>query len=132
MQPLIITATEGTPYVHFDAEKNIFEIKGESRPENTKAYYEPIIEWVKNFCSQAILQKSLKNKIVFTMSFDYFSSSSAKYLMNIFAKLEDLYKNDIPVEVLWTYEEVDIEMKEAGEEFKKLLSLPFNFKSIND
>jgi len=130
MQALIIAGTESSPNIIFDAEKNIFEMKGESRPENAKAFYDPVIEWMKNFCTEALQKGSLKEKVVLCVFFDYFSSSSAKYLMNIFARLDELHKNNIPVEIKWIYSEIDIEMKESGEEFKKLLTLPFKFEVV--
>ena len=130
MQSLIIVATESTPHIIFDPEKNIFEMKGESRPENTKAFYDPVIDWVKSFCSELLQSNSRREKIVFTIFFEYFSSSSAKYLMNIFARLEELHKNQISVEIKWVYNDIDIEMKEAGEEFQKLLSLHFKFEDV--
>lgn len=132
MHPLIIEATENTPAIIFDTQKNIFEMKGESRPENTKGFYDPVIEWIKNFCIEAINNKTTQKKIVFTVFFDYFSSSSAKYLMNIFARIDTLHENKIPVEIHWVYNRIDVEMKEAGEEFQKLLNLPFLFEIITD
>jgi hypothetical protein len=129
MRSLIIQATESTPHIVFDVEKNLFEMKGESRPENTKSFYDPVIEWIKDFCIQTIQEKKT-NKIVFTVFFEYFSSSSAKYLMNIFARLDTLHENKIPIEIKWIYNDIDIEMKEAGEEFQKLLSMPFRFEVI--
>lgn len=131
MQPLIIVATESTPHIIFDVTKNVFEMKGESRPENTKAFYDPVIDWVKKFCAQTLEQKNRTQKISFTIFFEYFSSSSAKYLMNIFARLEELHKNNIPVEVKWVFNDIDIEMQEAGEEFQKLLTLPFKFERVD-
>lgn len=130
LQPLILAASESTPHILFDPGKNIFEMKGESRPENAKAFYDPVIDWVKNFCSAVKTDKTHPVKLVFNINFEYFSSSSAKYLMNIFARLEELHKNNIQVEVRWFYNEVDIEMKESGEEFKKLLTMPFRFELL--
>ena len=130
MQSLIISATESTPHIIFDAQKNIFEMKGESRPENAKAFYDPLIDWVRDFCAHTIAHKDHKGKIVFDIHFEYFSSSSAKYLMNIFARLEDLHKHDIPIEIHWGYNDIDIEMKESGEEFQKLLGMPFRFEVV--
>ncbi len=130
LQPLVLAATESTPHILFDPARNIFEIKGESRPENAKAFYDPVIDWVKNFCSGVKDDKLHPAKLIFVINFDYFSSSSAKYLMNIFARLEELHKNKIQVEAKWYYNEVDIAMKESGEEFKKLLTLPFSFELL--
>src|ERR1019366_4989675 len=103
LQPLSLVASESTPHILFDPARNIFEMKGESRPENAKAFYDPVIDWVKNFCSAVKTGKTLPVKLIFNINFEYFSSSSAKYLMNIFARLEELHKNNIQVEVRWFY-----------------------------
>jgi hypothetical protein len=129
METLIILPTESTPDIIFDASKNVFEMKGESRPENAKAFYDPVIEWIKDFCAVSIAEKR-REKIIFTVFFEYFSSSSAKYLMNILARLEELHKNSVPIDIRWVYHDIDMEMKEAGEEFQKLLSLPFKFEVV--
>ncbi len=130
LQPFISPATESTPHVIFDPEKNIFEMKGESRPENAKAFYDPLIEWIKSFCAATLEQNDHSARLFFTIHFEYFSSSSAKYLMNIFGRLEELHNNNIPVEIRWLYTEIDLEMKESGEEFQKLLTLPFRFEVL--
>ena len=130
LNPFVLAASDSTPHILFDPAKNIFEMNGESRPENAKAFYDPVIEWVKNFCSEVKKDEPQPAKLVFNISFDYFSSASAKYLMNIFARLEELHKNTVKVEIRWFYNEVDIAMKESGEEFKKLLTLPFSFEVL--
>jgi hypothetical protein len=130
IEQFVSPETESTPHIIFDPKKNIYEMKGESRPENAKAFYDPLIEWIKNFCVYTIEKNDRSDKIIFNVYFDYFSSSSAKYLMNIFARLEELHNGNFPVEISWCYNEIDIEMKEAGEEFEKLLSIPFKFKLV--
>lgn len=129
MEPLIILPTDSTPHIVFDAGRGIFEMTGESRPENAKAFYDPVIEWIKDFCTKSILERR-QEKVVFSVFFEYFSSSSAKYLMNILARLEELHKGSIPTEIRWVYYDIDLEMKEAGEEFQKLLSVPFKFEVV--
>ncbi len=130
LEPFISVATESTPHILFDPTSLQFEMKGESRPENAKAFYDPLIEWIKKFCEQSLPGKDFSSKLQLNVHFDYFSSSSAKYLMNIFARLEELYKSGSKIEICWIYNEIDIEMKESGEEFQKLLSIPFVFKVV--
>ena len=47
MKELNIEPTSTSPKVIFDPTTNIFEITGESRPENASVFYKPIIDWVK-------------------------------------------------------------------------------------
>jgi hypothetical protein len=59
---------------------------------------------------------------------DYFNSSSAKYILDLFMKLGDINggNSNVNVNVNWHYNEMDEDMKDAGEEFEKLTGLKFN------
>ncbi len=56
MESLKIKATQITPEICFDIEKKVFIISGESRPENVKDFFEPILLWLENYF------KELNNK----------------------------------------------------------------------
>jgi hypothetical protein len=49
MQKLIIPPTKATFGINFDPAKNVFEINGNSFPPNAMEFYEPIVDWVRNF-----------------------------------------------------------------------------------
>jgi hypothetical protein len=135
LQPFISVATESTPHILFDPGQSIFEMKGESRPENAKAFYDPLIDWIRIYCDWSlghIEHPGNEAQLILNVHFDYFSSASAKYLMNIFARMEELYRGGRKIEIHWVYNEIDIEMKESGEEFQKLLSIPFVFEVIKN
>ena len=46
MDKLKIEPTTFTPEVTFDVEKRVFEISGESRPQDSREFYGPIITWL--------------------------------------------------------------------------------------
>ncbi|MBI4647060.1 MAG: DUF1987 family protein [Bacteroidia bacterium] len=46
MEPILIEATNRTPYVCFDSDKNIFIIEGRSYPEDAFSFYQPILNWL--------------------------------------------------------------------------------------
>ena len=47
MEALIIKEDEGTPKIILDKDKNIFEISGNSLPEDIIAFYSPVFSWIK-------------------------------------------------------------------------------------
>ena len=49
MKSLKISEDKGRPKIHFDKVKGIFEIKGDSIPENAVGTYESVIEWLQSY-----------------------------------------------------------------------------------
>jgi len=131
MSPLLIESTDLTPKVIFNPEKKEFEISGESRPENVRKFYEPVMDWIDQYKSHLVSVKSADEKLIFKFKFDYFNSTSAKFLTSIMLKLDSIKKEVIPVEIEWYYDSPDIDMKVSGEEFSKMVSVPFHFFSVN-
>lgn len=131
MQPFILNATDTTPTIVFDPAKNNFEITGESRPENTRAYYEPVFSWIKKYAASLTDVKNMP-PIILLVQLDYFSSTSAKYIANLLTQFEAVIKRGRQVQVLWRYRKEDTQIKESGEQFQKILAIPFVFESFED
>jgi hypothetical protein len=129
MEPIIIEGTNITPKVLFDPSANTFEISGESRPENVKDFYEPILKWLENYRTELSV-KSNKEPFTVKMFLEYFNSSSAKYILNLTKKLYEYINAGIPVSIKWCYIEDDEDMKETGEEMQSLSKVPFEFVVI--
>ena len=131
MEALNIEATEFTPEVIMDPDTNRFEMSGESRPENAGKFYEKILKWMDNYYSLRYWRDSKfddkSNSTVFEFRFEYFNSTSAKFILDILKKIETFRKDDMNVTVKWYYEEPDIDMKESGEEFASMTGVPFEY-----
>ena len=123
MNALNIPSTEFTPKVLFDPTAGKFEIAGESRPENSGKFYDPIIAWLDQYRSAA----NGSANIVFEFKFDYFNSSSAKYILDILKQLNGFHSKGVPIKIKWSFDALDEDMKESGEEFAKLIDVPFEF-----
>jgi hypothetical protein len=138
MQELHIPPTSLTPEIHFSPEENIFFVRGRSSPEDVRGLYYPVIEWIKDFIDEIIENKNYKytvdNPLKFQVDLDYFNSSSAKFLYDIFLDLKRLPQATTPVNVEWYYDEEDIDMKEAGSDIAFLAEMEFTYipKSDND
>jgi len=131
MQNLYIEQTLTTPEINFSPSENIFLIRGTSSPEDVRALYYPVIEWIKIFIDDLLEGEyknfNKKNPLKFRIDMSYFNSSSAKFFYDIFSELKRVTSSDIPVIVEWHYDEEDIDMKDAGADISQLAELEFTF-----
>lgn len=120
-----VAQTNKTPLINFDGQVGIFEMKGKSIPENSVQFYKPMYEWLDNY-----IQNPAK-KTVINIQLDYFNTSSAKCVVDLFKKLEQISKSGKgEVTINWLYDEPDEDMLEAGEDYKSIISIPFNLVSF--
>jgi hypothetical protein len=131
MQNLYIEKTENTPEINFSPEENIFLIQGTSSPEDVRALYYPVIDWIKIFIDDILNGEyrnfNKNNPLKFRIDMSYFNSSSAKFFYDIFCELKRVSASDIPFDVEWYYDEEDNDMREAGADISQLSELEFKF-----
>ncbi len=124
MESLIILETDHTPEINFNAGTNELKIRGESRPENVKKFYDPVIDWINSYHNRLYHAKNNNDQRIKTVTInielDYLNSSSLKYFYDLLSAVEKL--NDCAVlKVYWHYNVFDEVMKENGEEYKQML-----------
>lgn len=131
MEKLFITPTQTTPGIRFSVEDNVFCISGISRPEDVRALYYPVTDWIKeladNILNGTITKYSTENPLKFQVDLNYFNSSSAKFLFDIFFELKRISPSGIPVIVEWCYEKDDPDMLEAGNDLSMLAEMEFTY-----
>jgi hypothetical protein len=131
MNRLYIEKTENTPEIHFSPDKNIFILRGKSSPEDVRAMYYPVIDWIRIFVDDVINGEyknfSPENPIRMQADLEYFNSSSAKFFYDIFAELRRLTVNNIAVVVEWYFDREDLDQKEAGADIALLVEMEFVF-----
>jgi hypothetical protein len=120
MTGYFLEPSDETPRVNFDPENQVFEIVGNSYPENSAKIYTPILEWLDQFVKSTTL-----TNLVFDFNFDYFNTSSAKYILEILRSIKQLEENGKSVLIRWHYFEDDTDMQEAGEDYIATIDLPF-------
>jgi hypothetical protein len=129
MKRLYIERTASTPEINFSPEKNIFILKGNSSPEDVRAMYYPVIEWIKIFVDDAIDGEfkniTPDNPLKMQADLDYFNSSSAKFFYDMFIELKRLAANNKAVIVEWYYDQEDLDQKEAGSDIALLVEMEF-------
>ncbi len=126
MEPISIAGTPKTPTVQFDAGTGKVEIKGRSIPENSIEFYKPLVDWLETYLSNPADLTEVNIQL------EYFNTSSSKCILDVFKKLEAIYKSGNEVVINWYYEEDDEDMLEAGEDYQSIIKIPFKMIEIND
>jgi len=131
MQKLYFPPTPIAPEICFSPEERIFFMRGISNPEDVRALYYPIIEWFSNYIDTLLKENanhySINSPLRFQVDLEYFNSSSAKFLYDIFLELKRLMSVRIPVVVEWIYDEEDTDLKEAGSDIASLVEMEFTY-----
>ena len=125
MQPLIINPTDCSPKVIFNPGENMFEIAGDSRPENANEFYSPILKWMDEHNSELIAKKP-SQKLSYKFDFEYLNSISIKYIFEMLKRVEVLKQGGVDVEVLWYHNQRDEDIMDNGQEFSALLDIPMH------
>ena len=128
METLTIAGTPKTPTVEMNVDSGVIEIKGRSIPENSIDFYRPIVEWLDKYADTPASETKVNIQL------EYFNTSSSKCILDVFKKLEQVFKKngDKGVVINWYYEEDDEDMLEAGEDYQSILKIPFKMIEIED
>jgi hypothetical protein len=114
-----------TPFIQFDPKAGKFEMKGKSIPENSKVFYTLMFEWLDQYIKQPAPITTLDIQL------DYFNTSSAKCVIDLFKKLESIEKNGLGKSIInWHYNEYDGDMQEAGQDYQSIIKVTFNLISF--
>lgn len=119
LNTLHITGTDETPEVFLTSEGGDSYIRGKSLPENAFDFYEPVLSWVRTYSNE--VNEPLRLRI----QFDYFNSSSGRYLFELLHTLEkSRFKENY--RIVWVTDKDDELMFEKGLELKSLSDLAFD------
>ena len=93
------------PTVDFVEQSGVCEISGESFMEETGNFYQPLVEWVREYAKS-------HDKIVFVFSLTYYNTSTSKWLLALLKELREMEKNGGIVSVTWYYTPDDTDMND--------------------
>lgn len=127
MRKLFIQQTASSPKVVLDPENNFFEISGESRPPDVNLFYNEIINWFEDYSGYLIKSNQVVDTPVFNLDFEYFNSSSAKYLLDFCKMISSVRLKGRNITVKWHYEDDDMDMLESGREMSRISKMPFEY-----
>lgn len=126
MDNLTIESSAYTPFVQFNKDSGVMEIKGRSIPESPDEFWMPIISWFEGY----LLNPSAKT--TFKIDLEYFNISSSKRILFLLYKLNNLAKDGSDVKVDWFYRLHDEDMYEVGQDYKYMVKVPFEFHSYEE
>jgi len=133
MKRLYIEPTPISPEINLSPEERLFTIRGNSSPEDVRALYYPVIEWIELFVSDTLegdYKFTPADPLRIIVDLHYFNSSSAKFLYDIFILLRKLKEQNVPLDIEWQYDPDDYDQKEAGEDLASLAGLEFTYVEI--
>lgn len=119
---LFIRKTHLTPEVVFDPKKGRLSLSGMSSPDNSVAFYQPLLKILNSI-------RATRGGIKADFKMIMFNTSSAKCIFDILKRLKALEEQGLRIVINWYYEEDDEDMLECGEDFQDLLEANFNFIS---
>jgi hypothetical protein len=108
------------PSLSLNANSGVLELAGKSIPERTSEFYDPVLAWMDEYI------QSPKEETIFNVKLEYCNSASTRYLMDIFERLERIFKEGKKVTVNWYYEEDDEDMLDLGQSYSVPLTIPIN------
>lgn len=122
MTRLEIPETNNTPHIVLDSTANLCKVEGKSFPEDSKEFYRPVIDWM----DELIVAQPASFTIEFNLF--YLSSSSIISVKQLLLKVVDLQAKGTKINVIWSYDEDDDDIKKTGEDYQKLTRINFDFR----
>ncbi len=123
MDVLSIKGTRETPEILFDKGSGKLSISGKSLPEDVKEFYNPVLDWIKEY------SKSPHPDTHLVVKMEYFNTASSKMLLEVFELFKGIMEAGHKVTIDWHYQEDDEDMQDAGEDYADIVEVPFNFIS---
>jgi hypothetical protein len=121
---LKLKGSKESPEVVFDKDAKQFSISGRSLPEDSFQFYQPVIDWMKEYVKDPLPLTELHTH------FEYFNSSSIKQLLILFKTIESLMDSGKEAKIIWKFDEEDDLMEIKGKEFKRMLKIPLELVEV--
>jgi hypothetical protein len=118
MKPLYIVGTSKSPEIDFKINGE-FSIKGNSYPENSGEFYEPVTKWLDDFF------KERTSVVNLNVDLKYVNTSSIKSILTVITHIRK--SNDSKISVHWMYELEDDDMLATGEDLQEMCDMKFKF-----
>lgn len=117
------SATDTSPYVHYDTKNQKLIITGNSFRKDAEEFYQPIVDLV-----YQALAESRTATVEFNL--DSFGPRTAKVLFKFFENLKYFKVKNRATRIIWRYEAKNQAMEELGSAFAELFDLPIEMKPI--
>lgn len=118
--PLVIPGSKNTPGINFDQFSGLLKFSGRCIPENANSIFHPLMSWLNTYVNQAA------RITTFEVYIDYMNSSSSKFLLEVFKRLQMIeFWDNKKVNVRWIYDKDDDDMLETGKDYQEICELDF-------
>ncbi|RLD68339.1 MAG: nuclear pore complex subunit [Bacteroidetes bacterium] len=121
MDALTIKQQNNTIGIVLDKGNKKFVFEGRSLPENTVKFFEPVMKWIEEYKKEPLDQTDID------LNFIYFNTSSAKIILEVLQEFDQIHREGKNVKITWHFMEDDYDIKEAGEEYESMVSVPFEY-----
>ena len=113
MKNINLEASKTSPKIVLNENDNIIVIEGDSYPEDSFKFYEPILEWV------TLYLPFVSEEVHVTLNIPYLNSSSLKVIYSLFVLFEKAVESGKSINVTWKYDAENDMSLEDGEEFRE-------------
>lgn len=120
LSDLNIARTTSTPEVRSSAIEGELRLSGDSYPENSFEFFQPVFAWTERRLAKP------ENGLRLELSLVYLNTSSIKAMLDIFDLLDDAHKRGQTVSVNWYYDPQNERVAELANEFKEDCNFPFD------
>lgn len=119
MDNILIESTSRTPFVNFNYNDGLLEIKGRAIPENALGFFQPLIyDWLDEYVNNP------PEDTIVNINLEYFNTSSSLWISKFFKKLAILPTIGKKVSINWFY--MDEDSFEEGKDYEEISKMPFN------
>ena len=124
MERIQIKPETNSPRIDFDPVNGVLTFEGKSLMEDSESFYLPLVEWIIKYT-----ENPCKGTVI-DFKYDYFNTSSSKWLITITKQLKVLYNTDPTTVVNWFWPDDDI--LEYGEVIRDLVDMPINMIEVEE
>ena len=124
MERIQIKPETNSPRIDFDPVNGVLTFEGKSLMEDSESFYLPLVEWIIKYT-----ENPCKGTVV-DFKYDYFNTSSSKWLITITKQLKVLYNTYPTTVVNWYWPDDDI--LEYGEVIRDLVDMPINMIEVEE
>ena len=121
-----LVGTSKTPDVELNVKLGHLTLQGRAIPDDAYLFFAELDKALERY-----LNSPCEETIV-TVRFEYFNTSTSKWLLDMFRKLEQVHQKASVVTVKWFYDQDDEDMEESGQDFQAIIDLPFEILPMTD
>ncbi len=118
MEKLLIQGNRKNPTVILDPDNGLFELKGNSIPEDAGAFYKPIIHKIEEYFMAPY------PLTVVSVELKYYNSSTSKWLLNMFQIFKKYSELGYNIFYKWYYDDGDEESYYTAKDYSDILNIP--------